>query len=371
MLDGPKKQMMIQDNELTKNELLNLKSLDVYFKNLQKQFQLASVKLEGTHSFNFQLANKNLTITTAGKRLIHLTTQALTHLEVKRKVLKEKPFTIFIWDENESGISLPNPPWITPENLLEDSYVQIQLDYYFADRFHNQSILYLYNLRENSAFCVIKDARILNNSFVAAPFIKLISFWASKQNLHILHAGCVSLNNKGVLIVGKGGKGKSSTSVQCVIDGLDYLSDDYLLIDNSNEKTIAYSIYNSGKLILNHIEKFKKIQSFIEIGNLDQSNKPLLFLSRIFKGQIKRSTEIKAIIVPLITKNVSANYYPISSIEALKALAPSTLVQLNTGGLNNLKSLANLTRKFPNYCLELGSDFEDISLKVKKIIKEL
>lgn len=362
---------MNKENELTEDELLNLKCLDDYFKNLQKQFQLAAINLGGIHSFDFQLANKNLTISTAGEKLLHITKQAFTHLEVKNKVVKEKPFTIFIWDENESGISFPNPPWITPENLLQDSYVQIQLDYYFADRFHNQSILYLYNLRENSAVCVIKDARNLNNSFVSAPFIKLISIWASKQNLNILHAGCVSKNNKGVLIVGKGGKGKSSTSVQCIIDGLDYLSDDYILIDNSNEKTIAYSIYNSGKLHLNHIEKFKKIKYFIEIGNLDQSNKPLLFLSPIFKNQIKRSTEINAIIVPLITSNVSANYYRISSIEALKDLAPSTLILLNNNDLNGLKSLANLTRKLPNFCLEIGSDYEDISLKVKNIINEI
>ncbi len=362
---------MIQNNKFTDSELLNLKYLDVYFKNLQNLFQLASVKLDGIHSLNFQLANKNLTITSAGEKLLHHTTQALSHLIVKSPVLKEKPFTIFMWDENESGISLPNPPWVTPDNLLEDTFVQFHLDYYFAERFHNQSILYLYNLKENSAFCVIKDADQLINYFVAAPFIKLISVWASKQKLNILHAGCVSLNNKGVLIVGKSGKGKSSTSVQCVIDGLDYLSDDYILIDDTGEKTVAYSIFNTGKLKFNHIEKFKKIQSFIEIGKLDQNNKPLLFLAPIFKDQIKQNTEVKAIIVPLITSNVTANYYRISSIEALKALAPSTLVQLRINGLNELKSLADLTRKFPNFCLELGSDFEDISFKVKKIIEEI
>ena len=358
-------------NEFTDVELLNLRSLDVYFEILKKKFQQASEKLEGTHSFNFQLANKNLTISSAGQSLLSLTTQALIHLEAKSNDLKEKPFTIFIWDENESGISLPNPPWLSSENVSEDKYIQFQLDHYFAYQFHNQSILYLYNVSENSAFCIVKDAQNLINSFIAAPFTKLISFWANKQNLNILHAGCVSLNNKGVLIVGRGGKGKSSTSIQCIIDGLDYLSDDYLLIDITSEKTMAYSIYNSGHLELNNIENFPKIKSFIDIGDINQNNKPYLFLSPIFKDKVKRSTEIKAIIVPLVTKNKSANYYPISSVEAIKALAPTSLVQLNTRGINSLQSLANLTRKFPNFCLELGSDFEDISFTVKNIINEI
>ncbi len=134
---------------------------------------------------------------------------------------------------------------------------------------------------------------------------------------------------------------------------------------------MAYSIYNSGHLELNNIENFPKIKSFIEIGDINQNNKPYLFLSPIFKDKVKRSTEIKAIIVPLVTKNKSANYYPISSVEAIKALAPTSLVQLNTRGINSLQSLANLTRKFPNFCLELGSDFEDISFKVKNIINQI
>ncbi len=362
---------MNKENELNENEIFNLKCLDDYFKNLQKQFQLAAYKLGGIHSFDFQLANKNLKITSAGEKILQITKQAFTHLEVQNNVAQEKPFNIFIWDENESGISLPNPPWLNAENASEDKYIQFQLAHYFAYHFHHQSILYLYNVKENSAFCIVKDARNLINSFKAAPFTKLISFWAQKQNLSILHAGCVSLNNKGVLIVGRGGKGKSSTSIQCIIDGLDYLSDDYLLIDHTNEKTMAYSIYNSGHLELNNIENFPKIKSSIEIGNIDSNNKPYLFLSPIFKDKVKRSTEIKAIIVPLVTKNVLANFYPISSIEAIKALAPTSLVQLNTRGTNNLNYLANLTRKFPNYCLKLGSDFEDISLKVKNIINEI
>jgi hypothetical protein len=357
--------------EFTDVELLNLKSLDVYFELLKKHFQQASEKLEGPYSFNFQLANKNLKITSAGEKFLNIVSQSFIHLELNGADLKEKTFNIFIWDEYESGISLPNPPWLSSENMSEDRYIQFQLDQYFAYQFHNQSILYLYNVNENSAFCIVKDARNLINSFIAAPFIKLISFWASKHNLNILHAGCVSLNDNGVLIVGRGGKGKSSTSIQCIIDGLDYLSDDYLLIEDTSEKTIAYSIYNSGHLELNNIENFPKIKTFIEIGNIDQNNKPYLFLSPIFKDKVKPSTEIKAIIVPLVTKNKSASFYPISPIESLKALAPTSLVQLNTRGINSLNSLANLTKKFPNYCLELGSNFEDISVKVKKIIQEL
>jgi hypothetical protein len=362
---------MKQNNELIDNEILNLKSLDHYFEDLHRNFSIASTNLGGIFSFDFELANKKITISSAGEKLLLLTTQALVHLEAEKIESLEKPFIIYTWDEKESNIPLPEHPWITPDGLVEDSFVQFHLEYYFVSQFDNQSILFLYNFKENVAFCIVKDAKKLNNSFLSSPFFKLIALWASKQKLNILHAGCVSLNNKGALIVGRSGKGKSSTSVQCLIDGLDYLSDDYILIDDSGEKTIAYSIFNTGKLKLNHIEKFNKIQSSFKIGNLDKNNKPLLFLSTLFKEQIKRSTEIKAIIVPNITSNRSADYYRISSVEALKALAPSTLVQLRINGLNELKSLADLTRKFPNYCVELGSDFEDISLKVKRIIEEV
>lgn len=45
-----------------------------------------------------------------------------------------------------------------------------------------------------------------------------------------LHAGCVSLRNRGLLVVGESGAGKSTLTLQCSLVGLEFLSEDSLLV---------------------------------------------------------------------------------------------------------------------------------------------
>jgi hypothetical protein len=358
----------MEDNS---NASKNLAALEIFFSKSLEHFDQACKTLKDKSSFYFSLANKQLVIHSAGKSLQETTCQALKHIEISSSPQEVTSLEIFVWDEKESGINLPIHPWETPTDLVEDSFVQFNLAHYFVSQYDNQSILYIFNQQTNQAICILKDATTLNNSFISSPYFKIIAIWASKQKLNILHAGCVSIDNKAVLIVGRSGKGKSSTSVQCLIGGLNYLSDDYVLVDWNGENPIAYSLFNTGKLKNKHIERFNKIQGEYKQGILDKNNKPLLFLYPLFKDKIRSSAEIKAIIVPNITSEIKASYHSISAAESLRALAPSTLIQLKINNLNQLNSLAKLTRTLPNYELNIGSDLEDISLKVKEIIDSL
>ena len=350
----------------------NLSALKLFYSQAIFHFKKACESLKYESVFNFSIANRDLVIRSAGKNLQEITCHALKHIEkVDSPTFSNPSFEILVWDEKESGIPMPNQPWETPNNLVEDSFVQFHLAEFFVSQFDNQSILFIYNEQENQAICIIQDAKNLNNSFRSSPYFKLIALWASKQKLNILHAGCVSYANKAVLIVGKSGKGKSSTSVQCLIGGLDYLSDDYIVVDINGEKPIAHSLFNTGKLKNKHIDRFNKIQGKYIQGILDKNDKPLLFLHDYFNEQIIKSAEIKAIIVPNIVQEKHASYEFISPAESLRALAPSTLIQLKINNLNELHSLANLTRNLPNYQLNIGSDLDHISYKVKELITSL
>ena len=347
----------------------NLKSINDYSQKLMVAFQESCVRLGEENVFNFQLAGREIAIHAAGKKLQQKTNQALLHLELNTSIVPN--LSIYTWDESESGISLPTLPWENPTEIAEDSIIQFSLENFHVLHCENKTLFYLYDTMNNCAFCVIKNATILSNSNLTSPYFKIIALWASHQKLNILHAGCVAIDGKAVLIVGRGGKGKSSTSIQCLIDGLDYLSDDYVMVDLNGNKPLAYSMYSTGKLNAYHLKGFKKIPSIAKEGIVDKNNKPLLFLYTNFKNQIVKQAEIKAILTPEIRATKKTNYHLISPVESLKSLAPSTLIQLKINNLNTLNSLAQLTRKLPNFSLEIGSDFEDISTKVKEIISNL
>lgn len=46
-----------------------------------------------------------------------------------------------------------------------------------------------------------------------------------------LHAGCVGVSGRGVLLIGDSGAGKSTLTLQCALAGLDLLSEDSVLVD--------------------------------------------------------------------------------------------------------------------------------------------
>lgn len=51
------------------------------------------------------------------------------------------------------------------------------------------------------------------------------------QQLLPLHAGCVGLNGVGALLVGESGAGKSTLALHCMLDGMDFLTEDATFVD--------------------------------------------------------------------------------------------------------------------------------------------
>ena len=57
--------------------------------------------------------------------------------------------------------------------------------------------------------------------------------WARGEDKLMVHAACVGVNGRGVLIAGRGGAGKSTLSTSCLLSGLEFVSDDYTLLTGS------------------------------------------------------------------------------------------------------------------------------------------
>jgi hypothetical protein len=51
------------------------------------------------------------------------------------------------------------------------------------------------------------------------------------QRLVPLHAACVGINGRGILLMGPSGSGKSTVALQCILQGFDFLSEDAVFID--------------------------------------------------------------------------------------------------------------------------------------------
>ena len=55
--------------------------------------------------------------------------------------------------------------------------------------------------------------------------------WAARNGMLLLHSACIGLNGKGVMISARGGEGKSTLAVSCLLDGFEFVADDVLLVN--------------------------------------------------------------------------------------------------------------------------------------------
>jgi hypothetical protein len=341
-----------------------------YFHVLEQTFINACDHLEGgQHNYSFLLANHNVVISTAGKKLQDYLCKPFSHLPPHQNI-NENSLQILVWDEKNCGVKLPIPPWQWPVVKNAESVSQFSLKHYRVVLSENQTVFFIYDIDTNIAIVCIKDAEQLPNYFLSQPFFRILKLWAKQVNLTILHAGCIADDKQSVLLVGKGGSGKSTSSLQSLIGGLNYISDDYVLV-SLGDNPVAYSIYCSGKLHLNHLKHFPQLEQIAIRGKYDKENKPILYLNELFKGQIINKSPIKAIVTPNVISNEKSTVDYISSFEALKALAPSTLIQLNLGDEGAFAKMADLTKTLACFRLNLGSDFTTIAPIIKSILNSL
>ena len=86
----------------------------------------------------------------------------------------------------------------------------------------------------------------------------------------------------------------------------------------------------------------------------------LIFLQQHFPESVQTKMTLKAIFVPEISGQPNTTIEPISPAVALRALAPSTLVQLAANKRVAFQSLGQLVRRLPCYRLSLGTNVEAI-----------
>ena len=79
-----------------------------------------------------------------------------------------------------------------------------------------------------------------------------------------MHAGAIGTDGGAVLVVGRGGRGKSTTTLAGLGAGLKYVGDDYVAVE-TKDRPLVHSIYNAGKLEPHHLERFPVLREHATI----------------------------------------------------------------------------------------------------------
>jgi len=203
----------------------------------------------------------------------------------------------------------------------------------------------------------------------AAPMRYLFDWWCQSENLVFTHGAVVGKNEEGILLVGKGGQGKSTSAISCLFsEELKYVGDDYvILVDDIVPK--AYSVYNSGKLHFDHMSHiFPSLKPFCT--NLNTGDdKAILFFNDYLKEKIALEMNIIALALPQV-RNLRSTGYKLCSPKIPKInLISSTVYQSTMKNKIILEELSKVVAKLPSYSLSIGSNVDEIPRTVVQLLE--
>jgi len=226
----------------------------------------------------------------------------------------------------------------------------------------------------NEALYWVEDASKIPYYETGYPLTVILNWWLAKRERQFVHAACIGTQAGSVLLTGKGGSGKSTTTLACLNSGLKLSGDDYCAIDT--QSMTAHSLYNTIKLKgLADVDRFDHLRHCVD--NLDQvedtedGERAVIYLQQHFPEQLMSQSPLRAILVPRIVDQVETTITPTSAGAAFKALMPSTLFQLPGDARDAFKATAHLTRKTPSFEIALGSDIEAIPGVIASFLREM
>ena len=160
------------------------------------------------------------------------------------------------------------------------------------------------------------------NQVIAAHSDPSLFFqWGKIDDLLMLHGAVVGAEGRGILIAGRGGAGKSTLSVSCLLAGMDFVGDDYVFLSAAGEMK-AFSLFSV--VCLN--------QDMIDALHPDM---PLLWQYRknkwamsAAKYELASELPIRAIVVPAIAQADKPEMRPFSSERAITRIAYSSVSQM-------------------------------------------
>ena len=194
--------------------------------------------------------------------LVSHLTPALEHLRAEPGA--QAKLEICLWDSVSTGTPFPAHPW-TGEgaaSIARDFEPGEGRIYYHDDRlrmyfFQEETALFL-DTNSRRAIFWVPDAAGLSIHETAAPLRSLLQWWFGDENTQFVHGAGIGTAQGGVLLVGRGGSGKSTSTLACLGSGLQVAGDDYCLV-TIQEQPVVHSLYCTAKIQPEYLSRLPSV----------------------------------------------------------------------------------------------------------------
>lgn len=339
-----------------------------FFQDCKASFRDALAATETGETHSLRLAELDVTLRFAGGESASLVLPALRHL--LRKDSAEDAIEISIWDPSSGGTPLPPCPWNPDDHLSRGDVRGYDSPEWKVAYGLGVNVLSLWSAPQRRGLFHPFAPREIPRVYFGSPLLHLLQWIAPLADRQLVHAGAVARGDDALLLVGKGGAGKSTTALACLHGGMEYLADDYCLIGSSPEPRV-HSVYSSGKIRPHHLAELPDLEPLVANHQELDREKALLFLEPHFAERIRPSARLRGIVLPRVTEQDHSSFEPAPRPLALRILAASSLFQLAGADASSFHAIATLVRHLPVYQLNAGRDLKSIAPVMDELLDEL
>ena len=238
---------------------------------------------------------------------------------------------------------------------------------------------------ENSYYYVTKSYKPEDWINEGHVFVQMLfRILNSEPSTCLVHGACVGIDGHGILMCARGNMGKSTLAVTSMLNGMEYVSEDYLILsqDNPERELRASPIYSiitlSPKMYNSLYEKMDKAR-FVGISHFKGK---YVFDMSAYSDRLRRDYPIRACVFPEI--NPSAEEPVVELINgseksrAITHIAHSTIFQMWSTGLireqqdaKTILKIIGMVRDMPFYKITLTTDLEANSIILMEFVSSL
>ncbi len=328
---------------------------------------LAAEAKAGSIERRFALADFVVTLKFVGGALTQCFTPALAHLELPPTGRSDAVF--YIWDSESTGTDMLPPPcshgcftsrgdiWTMGSQRFKSAYLWSE---YALNLFDTVTATGVYWMQAATAS--------LPYWAKASPLRCLFHWWAETKGCQLVHAAAVGSEGRAVLITGKGGLGKSTTALSCLGKGLNYLGDDYVVVQLDPFPRV-HSLYCTAKLNWDQMARFPRFVDLAKKHDHAETEKAVMYLYPEMREQIVRSLPLQAIMTPHISDRPKTELEPISPLALQRAAAFTTTSQLPHASHHTHQFIYRLVERLPNLQLVLGTNLDTIADAIVELLR--
>ena len=322
---------------------------DRFFQDLLESWDNACRRDNGSVDVDIHLCDQRLRLRFSSLRLKSSLTRALRHRIVPTDPHAKSDFVIHVFD-GTSGVPLPRSPWLRTDFQRRGEVNSHFTDDIVASYLIGPDILNIYHKRLKRAVYWIRNGRQIPFYEQAAPFRHLTHWLLREKGWLLVHgAGIGNRDNRGLLVIGKGGSGKSTVSIAAAIDGgMKFCGDDYCAINTSPPLRLN-SVYLTAKLTEKTMEMLSLSAADAVSGD---EGKRVFFIGEMMAKQAAESLDLKGFVVPgLCPAETPPGLRMMDSGEVARHLSVSSLYQMPHAGAMEFASLAEAARSLPGWLL--------------------